>query len=149
MTDQYDLERFVQAQDPVIHQVQRELAEGQKRTHWMWFIFPQLRSLGRSTTAQYYGIGSLAEAQAYLRHPVLGVRLKQCTELVTEVNGRSAHQIFGSPDDLKLHSSLTLFSLADSGVSVFREALEKYFAGKPDSQTVTMLRQDDVEGRAR
>jgi uncharacterized protein (DUF1810 family) len=144
MTDRYDLERFVKAQDPVIHQVRRELAEGQKRTHWMWYIFPQLRSLGRSATAQYYGIGSLAEAQAYLRHPILGARLKECTELVNNVNGRSAHQIFGSPDDLKFHSSATLFSLAEPGVSVFREAIDKYFDGRFDARTVEIIRPDDV-----
>jgi uncharacterized protein (DUF1810 family) len=149
MTDPYDLERFVKAQDLVIHQVQRELAEGQKRSHWMWYIFPQLRGLGRSSTARHYGIESLAEAQAYLRHPVLGDRLQECTELVNKVKGRSTHQIFGSPDDLKFHSSVTLFSLADPAVSVFREALEKYFGGKPDGRTVDIIREDEVaQGRA-
>ena len=144
MPDQYDLERFVKAQTPVIHQVRRELVEGQKRTHWMWYIFPQLHGLGRSATAQYYGIGSLVEAQAYLRHPVLGARLKECTELVNDVNGRSAHQIFGSPDDLKFHSSVTLFSRADPDESVFREAIEKYFDGRLDARTVEIIRQDEV-----
>jgi uncharacterized protein (DUF1810 family) len=139
MSDAFDLNRFVQAQDPVLAQVRRELGDGRKRSHWMWFIFPQLRGLGHSTIARHYGIDSLAEAQAYLGHPVLGPRLVECTELVNKVEGRSIHQIFGSPDDLKFRSSMTLFALAQPGAPVFRAALNKYFAGAPDSVTAEML----------
>ena len=107
MADPFDLDRFVRAQDPVLGQVRRELGEGRKRSHWMWFVFPQLRGLGRSPTALRYGIGTLAEAKAYLAHPVLGPRLVESTGLVNKVEGRSVHQIFGGPDDLKFHSSMT------------------------------------------
>jgi uncharacterized protein (DUF1810 family) len=135
MPDPYDLDRFVRAQDPVLAQVRRELAEGRKRSHWMWFVFPQLRGLGHSAMAQRYAIGSLAEARAYLAHPVLGPRLVECTALVNRVEGRSAHEIFGSPDDLKFRSCMTLFALAQPAAPVFREALEKYFGGAPDPRT--------------
>ena len=140
MSDMFDLDRFVQAQDPVMAEVRRELADGRKRSHWMWFVFPQLRGLGRSATALRYGIGSLAEARAYLAHPVLGPRLVECTELVNRVEGRSAHQIFGSPDDLKFHSSMTLFAAAEPEAPVFREALDKHFGGARDALTVEELR---------
>jgi uncharacterized protein (DUF1810 family) len=139
----FDLDRFVQAQEPVLEDVRRELGAGRKRTHWMWFVFPQIAGLGHSAMAQRYAIASLAEARAYLQHPVLGPRLTQCTGLVTRVQGRSIHQILGSPDDLKFHSSMTLFALAEPGEMVFREALEKYFDGVPDARTVEAL-----EGRA-
>ena len=139
MSDAFDLDRFVRAQDPVLDQVRRELGEGRKRSHWMWFVFPQLRGLGRSPTAQHYGIGSLAEAQAYLAHPVLGPRLVECTEMVNKVEGRSVHQIFGGPDDLKFHSSMTLFAAAPEA-PVFREALGKHFAGALDAPPVEELR---------
>jgi uncharacterized protein (DUF1810 family) len=139
MPDPFDLDRFVQAQDPVLAQVRRELADGHKRSHWMWFVFPQLRSLGRSATARHYGIGSLAEARAYLAHPVLGPRLVECTGLVNRIEGRSAHQIFGSPDDLKFRSSMTLFAQADPGAAVFRDALRRYFGGAPDALTTDRL----------
>jgi uncharacterized protein (DUF1810 family) len=139
MADPFDLDRFVRAQDPVLDQVRRELADGRKRSHWMWFVFPQLRVLGRSATALRYGIGSLAEAKAYLAHPVLGPRLAECTELVNRVEGRSVHQIFGSPDDLKFHSSMTLFAAADHEAPVFREALGKHFGGALDALTVENL----------
>ena len=119
MPDPFDLDRFVQAQDPVLAQVRRELGEGRKRSHWMWFVFPQLRGLGRSATARHYGIGSLAEARAYLAHPALGSRLVECTGLVNRIEGRSAHQIFGGLDDLKFHSSMTLFA-AGLEAPVFR-----------------------------
>ena len=140
MPDAFDLDRFVQAQDPVLAHVRRELAEGRKRSHWMWFVFPQLRGLGHSATAQRYGIGSLDEAQAYLAHPVLGPRLVECTGLVNKVEGRSVHQIFGSPDDLKFHSSMTLFASADPAALAFREALGKHFGGALDALTVEKLR---------
>ena len=139
MPDPFDLDRFVRAQDPVIAQARRELGEGRKRGHWMWFMFPQLRGLGRSDTARHYGIGSLAEARAYLAHPVLGVRLVECAGLANKVEGRSVHEIFGSPDDLKFRSSMTLFALARPGASVFHDALEKHFGGEPDPLTAEML----------
>jgi uncharacterized protein (DUF1810 family) len=134
-----DLDRFVQAQDRVLPAVRRELAEGRKRTHWMWFVFPQLRGLGQSPTALHYGIASLAEAEAYLAHPLLGPRLEECTALVNAVTGRSLHAIFGSPDDMKFHSSMTLFAAARPGASVFQEALEKYCGGVPDQRTLELL----------
>lgn len=139
VSDPFDLARFVQAQDPVMARVRRELGEGRKLSHWMWFVFPQLTGLGRSAIARHYSIGSLAEAQAYLAHPALGRRLVECTELVNRVEGRSAHQVFGSPDDLKFHSSMTLFALAQPGEPVFREALDKYFGGAPDGLTAGRL----------
>jgi uncharacterized protein (DUF1810 family) len=105
----------------------------------MWFVFPQLKSLGRSATSEYYGIASLAEAEAYWRHPVLGERLKQCVDLVLAVEGRTAHEIFGSPDDLKLRSSLTLFEQAAPDEPAFGRALENYFGGERDSATITLL----------
>ncbi len=120
-------------------QARRELGEGRKSSHWMWFVFPQLRGLGRSPTALRYGIGSLAEARAYLAHPVLGPRLAECAGLASRVEGRSVHDIFGSPDDLKFRSSMTLFALAQPGPSVFREALDKHFGGEPDPLTVELL----------
>jgi uncharacterized protein (DUF1810 family) len=140
MSDPFDLNRFIQAQDPVLAQVRRELGEGRKRSHWMWFVFPQLRGLGRSAMAQHYGIGSLAEARAYLEHPVLGPRLIECTELVNRIEGRSIHQVFDSPDDLKFHSSITLFASAAADAPVFREALRKYFGGALDASTIEKLR---------
>ncbi len=140
MPDPFDLDRFVQAQDPVIAQARRELGEGRKRGHWMWFVFPQLRGLGRSDTARHYGIDSVAEAQAYLAHPVLGPRLVECTGLVNKVEGRSVHGMFGSPDDLKFRSSMTLFASADPGAPAFREALGKHFGGASDALTVEKLR---------
>lgn len=139
MVDPFDLERFVQAQDPVIDAVRRELRAGRKSTHWMWFVFPQLRALGRSPAAQRYGIASLAEAQAYMAHPVLGSRLVECAELVRAVQGRTAHEIFGSPDDLKLRSSMTLFAAAAPEVAVFTDVIRKYFRGMPDPLTVDLL----------
>lgn len=141
MVDPFDLERFVQAQEDVMPTVKRELAAGDKQTHWMWFVFPQLRALGRSGTAQRYGIASLAEARAYLAHPLLGPRLVDCTNLVLAVEGRSVHEIFGSPDDLKFRSSMTLFAAADPAASVFPDALAKYFGGVPDPRTIELLAQ--------
>ncbi len=139
MADPFDLERFVQAQQDVMSAVKRELGTGHKRTHWMWFVFPQLRALGRSSTARRYGIGSLAEARAYLAHPALGPRLMECTALVLAVEGRTVHEIFGSPDDLKFRSSMTLFAAADPAAAVFTSALAKYFDGAPDPQTTELL----------
>lgn len=137
--DPYDLRRFVQAQDPVYAQVLAELAAGAKASHWIWFIFPQLRELGRSATARHFGIASLAEAQAYWRHPVLGGRLRECVGLLLAVRGRTALQILGAPDDLKLRSSLTLFARAAPGEVLFRRALQTYFDGLPDPRTTALL----------
>jgi uncharacterized protein (DUF1810 family) len=139
MTDPYELDRFLQAQAPVIGTALAELGAGRKRSHWMWFVFPQLEGLGRSAMAARYAIGSLAEARAYLTHPVLGPRLVQASELVLAVPQRTAHDIFGSPDDLKFHSSLTLFDRAASGQDVFRHCLERFFGGQPDPQTLGLL----------
>lgn len=139
MQDTYDLERFVDAQDPVFAEVLSELRQGRKRSHWMWFVFPQLKGLGRSQTADYYGISSIAEAEAYWRHDVLGPRLRECTEIVNAVDGRSAEQIFGWPDHLKFRSSMTLFSRAAPDVEIFTTAIEKYFGGKADPLTLGRL----------
>jgi uncharacterized protein (DUF1810 family) len=139
LAEEFDLERFVTAQEPIVSQVERELAVGRKRSHWMWFVFPQLKGLGHSSMAQHYGIGSLAEARAYLAHPVLGRRLLEWTALVNRVEGRSANAVFGSPDDLKFRSSMTLFAAAQPGETAFREALEKYFGGEGDRMTIDLL----------
>lgn len=139
MNDPHHLQRFVQAQDPVYPGVCAELAAGAKASHWMWFVFPQLKALGRSATAQFFGIASRAEAEAYWQHPVLGPRLKACSELVMAVEGKTAWQIFRSPDDLKFRSSMTLFAQAAPQEPVFRKALEKYFEGKSDARTLDLL----------
>lgn len=141
MDDPYDLKRFVEAQNPVYQQVCEELRGGRKRSHWMWFVFPQIEGLGRSFMAQRYAIGSLAEARAYLEHPLLGERLRVCTQMVNNIEGRSVMQIFGAPDDLKFHSSMTLFSQAAADNEPFRAALHKYFDGAPDTQTMARLTQ--------
>jgi uncharacterized protein (DUF1810 family) len=132
----FDLARFVQAQDAAFEAACMELGAGRKRSHWMWFIFPQLKGLGRSPTAERFGIESLAEAEAYLAHPVLGPRLRKTTELVNAVTGRSIHEILGSPDDLKFRSSMTLFSRATRDNQPFIEALGKYYGGEPDPITI-------------
>ena len=135
-----DLSRFVEAQAPVFDAVCSELRAGAKRTHWMWFVFPQLRGLGRTTTAQFYGLESLAEALSYWQHPLLGPRLKTCIELVLAARQeRSAHEIFGSPDDLKLRSCLTLFQHVAPNVPCFGAALARFFDGKPDERTLDLL----------
>jgi uncharacterized protein (DUF1810 family) len=139
MADAFELERFVVAQAPVIAHVERELAAGYKQSHWMWFAFPQLRGLGHSSMAQRYGIGSIAEARAYLAHPVLGPRLLAWTTLVLGVEGRSANAIFGTPDDLKLRSSMTLFAAASPEERGFRDVLAKYFGGEGDPRTLDLL----------
>ena len=139
MDDPYDLNRFLSAQAPVIAQVQAELRAGKKRSHWMWFIFPQIAGLGHSAMAQRYAVASLDEAQAYLAHDILGSRLKECTALVVAAEGRSIAEIFGTPDDLKFHSSMTLFACAAPQESVFKSALEKYFDGKEDQATVERI----------
>lgn len=136
----FDLERFVTAQAPVFDSVLAELTEGRKRTHWMWFVFPQLRALGYSPTAQFYGIGSLTEAQAYHAHPVLGTRLDLCTRTVLQSRARSLHEIFGSPDDLKFRSCMTLFELAVPGVQLFGQAIDRWCAGKRDHRTLELVK---------
>src|SRR5258706_5506885 len=138
--DPFALERFLLAQAGVIDRVLGELRAGCKQSHWMWFVFPQIAGLGRSATALHYAIASLGAARAYLAHPVLGARLRDCTQLVLDVEGRSAHAIFGSPDDLKFHSSMTLFALAAPSEKLFQAALEKYFAGQTDAATLAQLR---------
>ena len=139
LADPYNLNRFIEAQDSVIESVYAELRTGRKTSHWMWFIFPQIRGLGHSPTALRFAISSLAEAQAYLQHPILGPRLRTCTEMVNAINGRSIEGIFGFPDHLKFRSCMTLFSNASPQETVFVEALSKYFAGKPDPLTLSRL----------
>jgi uncharacterized protein (DUF1810 family) len=138
-TDPYGLDRFVQAQEHTYQQALAEIREGEKVSHWMWYIFPQLQGLGSSPTARWYSIKNLEEAKSYLDHPVLGPRLKECAEAALAVQGRSAWAIFGSPDDLKLRSSATLFALVSPPDSVFHRLLDKYFAGEPDRQTLRLL----------
>lgn len=133
------LQSFVDAQAPVYATVVQEMAQGAKRSHWMWFIFPQLKALGRSATAQYYGLASLAEARVYVGHALLGTRLRQCTQCVLDVQGRCALQIFGMPDTLKFCSSMTLFERAAPEEPLFARALEKYYAGQRDVQTLALL----------
>ncbi|MDB5479567.1 MAG: hypothetical protein JWO83_620 [Caulobacteraceae bacterium] len=139
MDDPHDLQRFVTAQAPVYDHVRGELRRGRKASHWMWFVFPQIRGLGHSAMAERYAIASLDEARAYLEHPVLGPRLRESAALVNAVEGRSLNAILGSPDDLKFHSSMTLFALASGNEPVFVQALDKYFAGEPDPATVASL----------
>jgi uncharacterized protein (DUF1810 family) len=143
----YNLERFVEAQAGVYEQVCAELRAGQKRSHWMWFVFPQIRGLGSSEMAMRYAISGREEARAYLDHPVLGPRLQECAGIVVELEGRTVEEIFGYPDDLKFHSSMTLFSEAaalfaeveGSSKSVFHKALKKYFGGKTDRRTLELI----------
>lgn len=136
----FDLERFVVAQGPVYEAVLAELEAGRKRTHWMWFVFPQLRGLGSSEFAMRYGIASLDEARAYLAHPVLGPRLLLCTEKVLAIRGRTLHAIFGSPDDMKFRSCMTLFATAAGAETPpFRQALDQFCDGQQDDRTLSLL----------
>lgn len=139
MLEPFNLERFVDAQADVYSEVLGELRKGRKRSHWIWFIFPQMKGLGHSPQADYYGIRSLDEAEAYLRHPILGPRLIKCTQLVNQITDTSIQEILGWPDDLKFRSSMTLFAQAAEDQSVFRAALEKYFDGEPDRLTLEKL----------
>ncbi|MFZ3234077.1 MAG: DUF1810 domain-containing protein [Stellaceae bacterium] len=139
MTDPYDLQRFVDAQDPVLEEVRAELRAGRKRGHWMWFVFPQIAGLGASLTAARYAISSRDEAAAYLDHPILGPRLRECARLTTEIAGRTIREIMGYPDDLKFRSSMTLFAHATADNKVFADAIEKYFAGGFDPLTLERL----------
>jgi uncharacterized protein (DUF1810 family) len=139
--DSNSLERFVQAQDPIYSRVLDELSQGDKRSHWMWFVFPQIQGLGRSPTAQYYALGSLDEARAYLAHPVLGRRLIECAGLLQKHTDKAASAIFGSPDDLKLHSCLTLFQLVADEHVIFQQLLDQFFAGEYDDNTLRITGQ--------
>lgn len=133
------LERFVAAQDRVYDSVRAELAAGKKTSHWMWFVFPQLKALGRSPIAKHFGIESRNEALAYWRHPVLGRRLEECTTLVLATGDKTAHEIFGSPDDLKFRSCMTLFSQVAPDEPFFGQALQRFFPGQPDEITRQLL----------
>jgi uncharacterized protein (DUF1810 family) len=137
--DPFDLSRFTSAQERVYHSVLAELRSGQKRTHWMWYIFPQIDGLGRSATTKYYAIKSIEEARQYLNHPVLGTRLLECAEAVFAIEGRPISEIFGYPDDLKLRSSMTLFACVAGPRSVFARILDKYFHGERDVRTLHLL----------
>ncbi|MGW8465850.1 DUF1810 domain-containing protein [Pseudomonas sp. CLCA07] len=137
--DAFNLPRFVQAQEPVFEWVQEELIAGKKRRHWMWFIFPQLAGLGESEMSRHFAIRSKEEAVAYMKHPLLGQRLRMCTQLVLNVKQRSIAEIFGHPDDLKFHSSMTLFAQVSPENSLFHQALEQYFHGIPDGWTLSLL----------
>jgi uncharacterized protein (DUF1810 family) len=143
--DPFDLERFLKAQAGVYGAVVDELRSGQKRSHWMWFIFPQFQGLGSSFHSQRYAIKSLAEARAYLEHPVLGPRLRECTRTVNGLEGRSAWEIFGDIDEMKFRSSMTLFELASGAPSEFTTALEKYYAGQRDMRTLELVGRGAVE----
>ena len=139
MDEPFNLQRFVDAQKNVYEQVYGELRGGRKTTHWMWFIFPQIRGLGHSEIAQHFAISSRAEATAYLEHPILGPRLRECSRLVTLIEGKTIDRIFGYPDDLKFKSSMTLFAHATSENEIFLRALKKYFGGEFDPLTVARL----------
>jgi len=139
MIDPHNLQRFVDAQDPVFEQVCEELREGCKTGHWMWFIFPQIKGLGHSAMAEKYAVSSRQEAAAYLAHPILGPRLRTCSGLVNSVEGRPIREILGHPDDLKFRSSMTLFAQVSPDNQVFAEALKRYFAGESDPLTLDRL----------
>ncbi|SEL23301.1 DUF1810 domain-containing protein [Nitrosovibrio tenuis] len=139
MSDPYNLRRFTDAQQSIYDDVLQELREGRKRSHWMWFIFPQIEGLGHSAMARAYAISSREEAGAYLWHPVLGPRLRECARLVAGINGRSIEDVFGYPDYMKFRSSMTLFSTVAPDLEIFDECLRKYFGGEPDPATLTEL----------
>jgi uncharacterized protein (DUF1810 family) len=138
-SDPHNLQRFLNAQEGAYEDVLAELRDGRKRTHWMWFIFPQIAGLGSSPMAQHYAISGHAEGLAYLAHSTLGQRLRQCTELVNQVPNSTIDSIFGYPDDLKFHSSVTLFAAVAPAEAIFQQALEKYFGGTPDPATLARL----------
>lgn len=140
MTQSFNLDRFISAQEPVYPQVVHELNAGKKQSHWMWFIFPQLAGLGRSKNSQFYAIESIEEAKAYLAHPVLGARLKECTQLLMHCTETNATRILGSPDDMKFRSCMTLFfEICDEKDSVFKKALNYFFLGQKDLKTIELL----------
>ncbi len=140
MTPGFDLQRFVDAQSDVYADVVRELRDGRKRTHWMWFIFPQIAGLGHSEMAQRYAISSRAEAKAYVEHPILGARLRECTQLLLDLSESNITQILGQPDDMKFRSCMTLFSTTTAENTLFGRALNKYFRGKRDDRTLELLK---------
>lgn len=145
--DPFGLQRFVKAQDGVFERVCQELRAGRKSSHWIWFIFPQMRGLGRSARAWDFGISSIEEAKAYLAHPVLAARLEETTRLVLAHAGRPLRELFGTPDDLKFRSSMTLFAQAAGPSSIFAEALERFCGGKPDPTTLYfMVRRNSPKG---
>ena len=139
LSDPFDLSRFVVAQEESFHQALRELRQGRKESHWMWFIFPQIAGLGSSSTARFYAIQSVKEAQSYLAHPILGPRLAECCEAILARDGKSASAIFGCPDDLKLRSCMTLFAHVVGAQSKFMQVIGKYFSGCPDERTIGLL----------
>jgi uncharacterized protein (DUF1810 family) len=139
MDDPYYLQRFVDAQQQVFERTCGELRQGRKQSHWMWFIFPQIKGLGRSETAQKYAISSREEAAAYLAHPILGPRLRECSRIVADLEGVSGEDIFGYPDEMKFRSSMTLFTQAAADNEVFKRCLERYFQGEPDPATLAGL----------
>ncbi|CAI3788391.1 hypothetical protein AHFPHNDE_02067 [Pseudomonas sp. MM227] len=141
MNDTFDLNRFIDAQRVVYSDVLEELRSGRKRTHWMWFVFPQLAGLGRSETARFYAISGAAEAVAYLHDPLLGARLLECTRTVLEHSGKSVTAMFGSPDDMKLRSCMTLFASVAPEQVCFQQLLNRFFNGEPDEKTVALLEQ--------
>ena len=142
--DRYDLARFVDAQQGVYETAIAEIRAGRKRSHWMWYVFPQVLGLGSSATAQHYGIRDAEEARAYLAHPVLGERLIECAEAICSVTGRSAREILGTPDDLKLRSCATLFAQVSPPGSVFDRVLRRYYDGQPDQATLALLRPQET-----
>jgi len=135
------LERFITAQEKMYDQALREIQNGRKQTHWMWFVFPQIAGLGHSATAKFYSIVNLEEAEGYLAHPVLGKHLVEISEELLKIEGKSVNAIFGTPDDMKLRSSMTLFANTTSAPPVFKKVLDKYFSGFPDPQTLKRLQQ--------
>lgn len=139
MPDPHHLERFVDAQNPVYETVLAELRAGRKRSHWMWFVFPQLKALGRSPTAQHYGLAGPAEARAYLAHEVLGQRLRECSRMAAAIESGSAEEVFGFPDDLKLRSSMTLFAHCSDDNTVFTAVLDRFYGGEEDPATLDLL----------
>ncbi|MBX3234989.1 MAG: DUF1810 domain-containing protein [Nitrospiraceae bacterium] len=144
MTVNYNLHRFLTAQAPTYDTVLAELRAGKKTSHWIWFIFPQIAGLGHSATAQQFAITSLDEAKSFLQHPILGPRLRACTQLVLDVKGRSADEIFPYPDNLKFRSCMTLFTTAATDDGLFKAALDKYFDGQPDPKTLDILAQQSA-----
>lgn len=143
-TDPHDLARFVEAQEGSYRQALAEIRRGQKRSHWMWYVFPQFDGLGSSPVSRRYAIKSVAEAEAYLRHPILGPRLLEIARATLGIEGRSALEVFGSPDDMKLRSSATLFATISPPGSVFEQLLDRYFDGEPDHRTLQLLRQSSA-----
>lgn len=139
MGDKYNLSRFIEAQEGTYHIVLKELQEGRKRSHWMWYIFPQLKHLGHSNNAKYYGISGIAEATAYLQHPILGQRLREVTSAILHLSGNDAEATFGGIDAMKLRSSMTLFDVVSPN-DIFAQVLDKYFNGQSDNRTISTIK---------